>query len=179
MERVVVNVGSLNRIKRRAVEEACRELFGGATVRPFRTDSGVSHTPATDDEIIEGAARRAAGAFGEGGADFGVGLEGGVAQTPHGPILKGWVAVFDGTRTFIGATPGLPLPASVMEKVRGGRELAHLMEEMTGVEDVRSKQGAFGVLTGNRITRLQSFKLALYCAFAPVVNGKLYAGEAR
>jgi non-canonical (house-cleaning) NTP pyrophosphatase len=42
---------------------------------------------------------------------------------------------------------------------------------------VRSKEGAFGILTRNRITRLQSFKLALYCALAPIVNKGIYQGS--
>jgi inosine/xanthosine triphosphatase len=161
-------------VKCRAVEEACRELFGDVTINCRNVDSGVSHTPASDREILRGAVRRARLAFECSPADLGIGLEGGVSPGPFGPILKGWAAVFDGRGTFVGATPGIPLPRHIMRGIREGRELAHLMDEMTGIRDVRSKQGAFGVLTGNRITRLESFKLALYCALAPIVNRKLY-----
>jgi len=171
---MIVNVGSLNRVKCQAVEEVCRELFGEVTVNRFRVRSGVSHTPATDDEILRGAVTRATEAFRKSSADLGIGLEGGITPIPYGHILKGWAAVFDGTRILVGATPGILLPAHIMEKVGGARELAHVMDEVSGREDVRSNEGAFGILTGNRITRAQSFTLALYCALAPIVNSDIY-----
>ena len=96
---MIINVGSLNRVKRGAVEEVCRELFGDVTIRHYGVDSGVAHTPSTDEEILRGAARRAEGAFRASRADLGIGLEGGIAPGPYGPLLKGWVAVFDGTDT--------------------------------------------------------------------------------
>ena len=171
---MVINVGSLNRVKRIAVEEACRELFGDVTVRCYSVDSGVSHTPATDDEILRGAATRAKEAFLKSPADLGIGLEGGITPTPYGPILKGWVAVYDGRNTYVGSTPGMPFPAHLAEKIGGETELAHVMDELSGQKDVRSRQGAFGILTQNRIDRAHTFKLALYCALAPIVNRKMY-----
>ena len=121
-----------------------------------------------------GQARRAEGAFRASRADLGIGLEGGIAPGPYGPLLKGWVAVFDGTDTFVGSTPGMPFPRHLLERVSAERELASVMDEVSGKEDVRSKEGAFGILTRNRITRLQSFKLALYCALAPIANREMY-----
>ncbi|MCX6339017.1 MAG: inosine/xanthosine triphosphatase [Candidatus Aureabacteria bacterium] len=171
---MIINVGSLNRVKRGAVEEVCRELFGDVTIRHYGVDSGVAHTPSTDEEILRGAARRAEGAFRASRADLGIGLEGGIAPGPYGPLLKGWVAVFDGTDTFVGSTPGMPFPRHLLERVSAERELASVMDEVSGKEDVRSKEGAFGILTRNRITRLQSFKLALYCALAPIANREMY-----
>jgi inosine/xanthosine triphosphatase len=176
---MIINVGSLNRVKRGAVEEVCRDLFADVTIRYYQVDSGVSHTPATDDEILLGATSRAERAFRASRADLGIGLEGGIASGPYGPLLKGWVVVFDGTDTFIGSTPAVPFPRHLLERVGPERELASVMDEVSGREDVRSKEGAFGILTRNRITRAQSFKLALYCALAPIVNKEMYRSTDR
>lgn len=128
----------------------------------------------SEDEILEGAVNRARRAFEIGGADLGVGLEGGLAECSYGPVLKGWAAVFDGKHIYVGSSPGITVPAHLLSKVNDGMELAHVMEEATGRKDVRSNEGAFGVLTGDRITRHDSFKLALYCAFAPLMNKEFY-----
>ncbi len=173
---MIINIGSLNRVKREAVEAVCRDLFADVTVMCYQVDSGVSHTPATDEEILLGATGRAERAFRASRSDLGIGLEGGIVSSPHGPLLKGWVAVFDGTNTFIGSTPAVPFPRHLLEKVGPERELASVMDEASGREDVRSNEGAFGILTRNRITRGQSFKLALYCALAPIVNRGIYRG---
>ena len=171
---MIVNVGSLNRVKCEAVEEVCRALFGDVTVRQHRIDSGVSHTPSTDQEILRGATSRAAGAFHASPADLGIGLEGGIDPGPYGPLLKGWVAVYDGADMFTASTPAMPFPRHLFERVKEGRELADVMDEASGKKDVRSNEGAFGILTANRITRMQSFKLALYCPLAPIINKGIY-----
>jgi non-canonical (house-cleaning) NTP pyrophosphatase len=49
------------------------------------------------------------------------------------------------------------------------------MDEVSGRKGVRENEGAFGILTRNRITRKESFKLALVCALAPIVNRDIYA----
>jgi len=175
---MIINVGSINRIKRRAVEESCSDLFGKVEIRTYAVPSGVSHTPLSDEAMIEGAINRAVGAFNRSEADLGIGLEGGVTITPYGPFLKGWVAVHDGENRFIGATPAIPLPRHLMDELNRGRELSDVMDESSGRKDVRSNEGAFGILTGNRITRILSFKLALYCALAPILNQEAYGKTA-
>ncbi len=174
---MIVRVGSVNRVKRAAVEEVCRELFGDATVLCCAAPSGVAATPLTDEDMIAGAISRARRAYEEGGADLGVGLEGGVAPSPRGPLLKGWAAVHDGKRDRIGASPSVPFPPRLLERVGEGGELAHVIDAVSGRENVRENEGAFGVLTGKRITRKDSFKLALVCALAPIVNREIYGED--
>jgi non-canonical (house-cleaning) NTP pyrophosphatase len=53
------------------------------------------------------------------------------------------------------------------------------MDEVSGRENVREAEGAFGILTRGRITRRESFRLALLCALAPLVNRDLYPGTGR
>jgi non-canonical (house-cleaning) NTP pyrophosphatase len=49
-----------------------------------------------------------------------------------------------------------------------------VIDDVTGERDVRSKQGAWGVLSKDLVTRSLSFELALIAAFAPFYNPKLY-----
>jgi non-canonical (house-cleaning) NTP pyrophosphatase len=58
--------------------------------------------------------------------------------------------------------------------VEGRRELGGVIDEVTGGHDIRSKQGAWGVLSRDLVTRSMSFELALIAAFAPFYNPKLY-----
>jgi non-canonical (house-cleaning) NTP pyrophosphatase len=41
-------------------------------------------------------------------------------------------------------------------------------------QDVRSRQGAWGVLSRDLLTRAMSFEAALVAAFAPFYNARLY-----
>lgn len=176
---MIVRVGSMNRVKRAAAEEACRALFGEATVDCCAVDPGVPATPRSDEQMLAGALARARQAYEGGGADLGIGLEGGVAPSPHGPLLKGWAAVHDGVRDYIGASPSVQFPPHLLSRVGEGGELARVMDEVSGRENVREAEGAFGILTRGRITRRESFRLALLCALAPLVNRDLYPGTGR
>jgi non-canonical (house-cleaning) NTP pyrophosphatase len=67
------------------------------------------------------------------------------------------------------------VPEHIVKRVVDGRrELGAVMDEVTGGRDIRSKQGAWGVLTRDLVTRSMSFELALLGALAPFYNPKLY-----
>lgn len=79
-----VTVGSGNPVKRAATEaafhdSAATDRFVDATVRAEPVDSGVSEQPRGHAETRRGAVTRAVAAH-ETGADFGVGIEGGVGS---------------------------------------------------------------------------------------------------
>jgi non-canonical (house-cleaning) NTP pyrophosphatase len=59
--------------------------------------------------------------------------------------------------------------------VDGGRELAEVIDEVAGERDVRSRQGAWGVLSRDLFTRSMSFEVALLAAFAPFYNLAMYS----
>ena len=144
-------------------------------------ETGVPAMPLSDEHLMTGAKTRAlavSGALiGEGvSADLYVGLEGGfhtidVAGEQH-TFLRGWAYVTDGSR---GASPSIVVPeAIVREVVHSGRELAEVIDEVAGEHDVRSRQGAWGVLSRDLFTRAMSFETALVAAFAPFYNSRLY-----
>jgi non-canonical (house-cleaning) NTP pyrophosphatase len=83
--------------------------------------------------------------------------------------------VTDGERGSFGAAPSISVPDFIARRVIDGRrELSEVIDEVAGQQDVRSRQGAWGVLSAELLTRSHSFEAALIAAFAPFYNTKLY-----
>ena len=73
-------------------------------------------------------------------------------------------------------SPSICVPDNIVKDVIGGkRELGIVIDEVAGIRDVRSKQGAWGILSRDLMTRAMSFEAALIAAFAPFYNPKLYS----
>ena len=49
-----------------------------------------------------------------------------------------------------------------------------VIDEVAGTKDVRSRQGAWGILSRDLVTRAMSFEVALIAAFAPFYNKAMY-----
>ena len=72
------------------------------------------------------------------------------------------------------------MPAEIVRRVeRSSRELGEVIDEVAGEFDVRSRQGAWGVLSRDLLTRSMSFEAALIAAFAPFYNAQLYSDDGR
>jgi non-canonical (house-cleaning) NTP pyrophosphatase len=52
--------------------------------------------------------------------------------------------------------------------------IQRVIDGVAGQTDVRSRQGAWGVLSKGLLTRAMSFETALVAAFAPFYNARLY-----
>jgi non-canonical (house-cleaning) NTP pyrophosphatase len=50
-----------------------------------------------------------------------------------------------------------------------------VIDEVAGIQDIRSRQGAWGILSRDLVTRAMSFEVALIAAFAPFYNKEMYA----
>jgi non-canonical (house-cleaning) NTP pyrophosphatase len=112
-------------------------------------------------------------------ADFYVGVEGGLdVVTENGTkrvFLESWAYVSDGQRGHFGCSGGIELPEALAEEVLSrGVELAAAIDQFAGVVGIRDGQGAWSVLSGNLISRQDSFRLAVVAAFAPFYNVKMY-----
>ncbi len=122
-------------------------------------------------ELLESEGRR---------ADFYVGLEGGfhsiTFEGERQTFLHGWAYSTDGSRGYFGHAPAVTVPRAVVARVeQTGRELGDVTDEVACESDVRSRQGAWGVLSKGLLTRSMSFETALVAAFAPFYNPRLYA----
>ena len=114
-------------------------------------------------------------------ARLGVGLEGGFHSVEIDgawvTFLRGWAYATDGARGFYGAAPSISVPDFIARQViETGRELAEVIDEVAGEQDIRSRQGAWGVFSRDLLTRSMSFEAAVIAAFAPFYNAKFYLG---
>jgi len=205
MEKIVIAVGSTRKPKLHAVSEALAAfapvLAPGAVFEVVGADveSGVSHTPASCEELMLGARQRAAALVklarekNESWRYF-VGLEGGLDVVYEGVsqdelrrhaalkqngrrrvFLEGWAYVTDGVRGHYGRSGGVEIPDALAHEVlENGVELSVAIDRFAGAVGIRDAQGAWGVLCSNLVTRQEAFRIAVVAAFAPFYNEKMY-----
>jgi inosine/xanthosine triphosphatase len=159
--------------------------WANANVVARRVETSVPAMPLTDWQLMQGARERALAARDalrarRLEADIYVGLEGGFhsisIEGEWHTFLRGWAYATDGERGAFGAAPSISVPAHIVKSVvEGRRELGAVIDDVAGGRDIRSKQGAWGVLSRDLVTRSMSFELALIAAFAPFYNPKFYS----
>ena len=155
---MIIAVGSTNPAKVGAVEEAWQEFNRTGTVLSASVPSGVSDQPFSDEETIEGAIHRARRAKKALDAAIGIGLEGGVTETPNGLFLCNWGALVDENgRVQLAGEARIPLPDSFRTPLNQGKELGWIMEEYSKQKGVRRDQGAVGIFTNNQVKRKEMF----------------------
>jgi inosine/xanthosine triphosphatase len=185
-----IALGSLRAAKVEALRAALSRIatidarWGEAEIIALAVDTRAPAMPLTDLDLILGARARAQAVREslekEGRkADYFVGLEGGFHSiTLEGEMvtfLRGWACVTDGSRQSLGCGPSITVPRSIVRSViEGRRELGVVIDEVAGQSDVRSRQGAWGVLSLDLLTRAASFESALVAAFAPFYNERMF-----
>jgi inosine/xanthosine triphosphatase len=190
MPNLKVALGSTRAAKVEAVRASLKQIAGidsawrDAEVLALSVEVNVPAMPLTDEELMLGAKLRAAAVRQAllnqtQDADFFIGLEGGFHTTEFQSksltFLRGWAYVTDGRSASFGASPSIIVPDKLVGLViEGQRELGEVIDQVAGERDVRSRQGAWGVLSGDLFTRSMSFETALIAAFAPFYNAKLY-----
>jgi len=188
--RITVGVGSRRDPKLAAVRGALQRLapldrrLASAEIAARDVASVAPAMPLCIDELAEGARARAHAVLerlaAEGTpASLGVGLEGGLEVRGTGrerrAFLMAWAYVTDGRRGALGCGGGLELPQAIVEEVVDqGVELSQAIDRFAGETDVRSRQGAWGVLTRGLVRRSESFEMALLNALAPFYNPESY-----
>jgi inosine/xanthosine triphosphatase len=166
-------------------------------------ESGVSHTPSSRDELMRGSRQRAEALVQKAKAsgaswNYFVGLEGGLEVVREGGspeellrhsaleenvhrrvFLESWAYVTDGAKGHFGRSGGIELPEALAHEVlESGVELSVAIDKFAGGVGIRDAQGAWGVLSGNCISREEAFRVAVIAAFAPFYNAKMYRGTA-
>lgn len=171
-------VASKNPVKVRAAEEGFRLMFpdGAFEVAGITVPSGVPDQPMSERETFTGAWNRATSAASAAvGADFWVGIEGGIEEY-HGELTTlAWVVVRsrDG-RYGKGRSGTFFLPEPLAALVRCGRELGEASDELFNERNVKQHIGTVGLLSGGAIDRTQYYVGAVALALFPFRNAHLY-----
>lgn len=168
-----VRVGSLNPAKLQPVRDVFAAYWPDAEVQGVTVPSGVPDQPLGEAQTREGAVNRARAALA--GADWGVGLEGGVLLREAEGWLFGVVAVAlrreDRELLEVVRTAELRLPPAVAARVRAGEELGVVMDGVLGTQGIKRGVGSVGALTGSQVTRADVWRQALTLALAPLRDG--------
>ncbi len=184
LEPLIAAVGSTNPIKVEPVRSVLARAFPEARVVSVNAPSGVAEQPIGLEQIRLGARNRAAEALSALRAQmvpttdalcWGVGLEGGVNFEDDVAWLTGAVAIVASMgRSSLAWSPRIVLPPRIAAELRAGRELGPIMDQLTGIPDSKTKQGALGYLTNGLAPRSLSWEIAFACALAPFLHPELY-----
>ncbi|MGD9020647.1 MAG: inosine/xanthosine triphosphatase [Lysobacterales bacterium] len=170
--RVVIT--SSNPVKIAAATEAFAIQFPGREieVEPVSVASGVAEQPMSDAETRQGALNRIANArIEQPGADYWVGMEGGLDVFDGRLMAFAWMAVSDRNgRHSATRSVTLPLPPRVQELVHDGLELGEANDRVFSTINSKQGGGAFGLLTDGLMTREGVYTQTLILALIPLVH---------
>ena len=173
--KISVAVGSQNPLKLEASRSVIGRLFPEAEFVSLPADSGVSINPTSNRETIAGARARAEAARNKAGADWGVGLEGGITPVGGEWFTCVWCVIRDRQRETRGGGVHFQLPPKVLKDIlQDGREMGDGMDALTGQTMSKRRMGAEGILTGGLVDRTATFENALIYALAPRISADYY-----
>lgn len=175
---MLVAIGSMNPVKINSARQAFELtwpdeswVFAGRTA-----ESGVPRQPLTDAETIKGARNRSIAALEQLGADYGVGIEGGLQRTTDKWFAGVWVVVIDKQgQEGVGAALKVAVPSNVMRLVHGGLELGEACDLAFDRRNSKQHEGVFGLLTNGLLSRTivsTEAVIAALAAFLPLPNEK-------
>ncbi len=191
---MLIAVGTKNKAKLKACRNALNKLSDvfpelpdpdEIEINAFSAESGVADMPLTLDELKTGARNRALFVLKQPelanrDIDFAIGMEGGVYRIGEdgSAFLQSWVYAWHNGRGFYGCSAGLPIPAAIARELfENKRELADVIDAFSGKKDVRSKEGAYGILSRNIYTRSHAFESAIVNAMVPFLNQTYYGND--
>ncbi len=171
-----IAIGSTNPVKVKAARNVMKKIYGNnIEIIPIKVESGVSHTPIGEDEIVKGAINRAIQAIKKINADLGIGMEGGIVKKFNRYFLTGWCAIVDNKGNYwLSSSVYMQLPNKVVEEVLKGKELGIVIDELTGLKDTKKKIGAIGIFTKNLMNREKAWEIAIIYAMVKKLNPKFY-----
>jgi len=179
---IKVLVGSRNPVKIGAVHEAFACYFDAVNVVGFEVDSQVGRQP-VGEATFAGAQNRATAlvrlnADNAYGADFVLGLEGGVIEMLGRWFAFGAICILDThARRGFGASPLFELPDEIARELLAGAELGDVIDRISGDRHTKRKGGAIGYLTRGQVDRKSLYVQGIMVALVPFLNEKLFFGR--
>ena len=152
-----------NPAKIKAITGAFADVFGPdqCHISAAETESGVADQPMSSQETLTGARQRVFNARQQHPeADFWVAIEAGIDENQ----TFGWIVIENTATRAESRSASLPLPSKIMDALRQGQELGHVMAGLTGIENIKQKGGAISVITDGLLTRTSVYHQALLLA---------------
>lgn len=179
---IKISIGTQNAGKISALEKSCRDypMFENALITPHSVSSLVPDQPVWLEQIVSGAKNRAEWAHKLWEYHISFGLESGIFAVPHtksGYLDTTCCAIFDGTNFFIGFSSCFEYPKKMIDSIlKDKKEISEIAVEMGFSEDrsFREWQGMIGVLTKNRISRIDYSYQAIQMALLQLENPEHY-----
>ncbi|CAM3462989.1 DUF84 family protein [Xenorhabdus nematophila] len=167
---------SKNSAKISAAYNICSNVLKEFKFSYYDVPSGVSETPDTDEEAIQGCYSRinfVEEKFST-NVDFIIALEGLIEKTSFGSFVYGWAVIKDIKRKefFYGCSGKVMLPNEVSIKLEKNQKLSEIIRELYPhyPKDELDRIGTNGVLTQKLYTRIDEFETAMKCAFGSVIS---------
>lgn len=173
-----VVVGSTNKGKIEAVKLAFEKVWPKEKIEVsgISVSSGVSKQPMDVEEGIEGARNRAKNAMEKDKkADYAVGAEGGVYQIGNTYLECGWIVVLDQNgNEGIGSSPHLLVAPEILAFIAKGMELTDAMGKVIEKTPDKEKEGYFGYMTNDVITRITGYSDGVVMALVRFIHPELF-----
>ena len=171
-----VKIVAAQAVMQRVVAQELLPGVTAATVRGVEVASGVSDQPVGDEETRRGALGRAQAAFqATPGADYGVGLEGGILKLEGEIFTCAWCVIVD-RRGNISSGSGLvmPLPPPIVRDLEAGYELGDATDRLFAVKNSKHAGGALGYLSKGLRSRQDAYESIFTYALARFLDPELY-----
>lgn len=173
---MIIAVGSTNPTKIEPVKSVFGHHFEDVQITGVSVESGVNDQPMDDREMYRGALNRAKNSLAKvSGAEYGVGIEGGLDQHSYGWFEKSLVVIVNRVgEVGIGSSGGLVLPQVVIDKIKSGKNLEEAIDELFGTKEIGEGIGMFGIFTKGVVTRSEGVRHGVAFALARFLHSDLY-----
>jgi len=173
---MIVAVGSTNPTKITPVQEVFQKHFPKAIIKGISVLSGVADQPMSIDEMYLGAVTRAKSALQKvKGADYGVGIEGGLHKQIFGWFEHSIVVIVNKNNEIgVGASGGLVLPEIIMDSIHKGKNLEEAIDDHFKTNKIGEGIGMFGIFTKGVVTRSEGVKHGVAFALARFLHQDVY-----
>ena len=171
-----VVLGSTSPVKVNATKQAFGTFFDNVEVKALSLPSGVKAFPTSDEETIRGAINRAEKARSmESGADFAVGIEGGLDRLEGHVIVHQIAVVIKGDTKWVGISQGYIAPDRLIEQLdMESDDSRRIIDDYFGRDEILSEEGVIGALTNGVLTRTDASRDAVICALTRFINPQYY-----
>ena len=174
-----INVASLNPQKIQAVKDLALqyEILKDATIEGVSVPSGVSEQPRNLEDSADGAMNRAKNAFVD--CDYSFGIENGLIKVPkseHAFMDICVCAIYDGSTFSLGFSSTFEIPKKMMDFVDEHTDLSAACRKagFTEEEKIGTVGGVVGLLSNNRVDRLEQVKQAVVSAMVRLEHKEFF-----